>query len=94
MFTRNKLYKHEISRKVPTYKWVVEYHCDACQGATPCSEAAPPVPAALLNAVLDHSTPTAKTAFAAPAELDMPLAAGTIETQAVQQAAAWSEAKP
>jgi hypothetical protein len=28
-----------------------------------------------------------------PAELDMPLAAGTVETHAVQQAAARSEAK-
>jgi len=25
-----KLYKHEVSHKVPTYKWVVEYCCDSC----------------------------------------------------------------
>jgi hypothetical protein len=93
MFTRNKLYKYEISRKVPTYKWVVEYHCDACQSATPCSEAAPPVPAALLNSAIHDPTPAANSPMAVPAELGMPLAAGTVETHAVQQAAAWSEAK-
>jgi hypothetical protein len=93
MFTRNKLYKYEISKKVPTYKWVVEYHCDACQSATPCSEAAPPVPAALLNSAGIETRPAANLPISVPAELDMPLAAGTVETHAVQQAAAWSEAK-
>lgn len=93
MFTRNKLYKYEISKKVPTYKWVVEYHCDACQSATPCSEAAPPVPAALLNSAGYEASPAANSPITAPAELDMPLAAGTVDTHAVQQAAAWFEAK-
>src|SRR5262249_50272983 len=27
----NKLYKTEVSHKVPTYKWVVEYCCEKCR---------------------------------------------------------------
>jgi hypothetical protein len=28
--TVNKLIKYEVTKKVPTYKWVVEYCCDQC----------------------------------------------------------------
>ena len=28
--TVNKLVKYEVTKKVPTYKWVVEYCCDQC----------------------------------------------------------------
>lgn len=31
--SRNKLYKKEIVKKVPTYKWVVEYCCPDCCAA-------------------------------------------------------------
>jgi hypothetical protein len=30
MFTRTKLIKYQVPKKVPTYKWVVEYCCDKC----------------------------------------------------------------
>lgn len=32
----SKLLKYEVSDKVPTYKWVVEYYCDRC-----CDQAGP-----------------------------------------------------
>jgi len=28
--TRRKLIKTEVTKRVPTYKWVVEYVCDSC----------------------------------------------------------------
>ncbi len=37
--TKNKLYKHEVVKKVPHYKWVVEHVCDACAARhAPCDQ--------------------------------------------------------
>jgi hypothetical protein len=38
--TVKKLYKYEVTHKVPSYQWVVEYCCDHCCNSTD-SEAAP-----------------------------------------------------
>jgi hypothetical protein len=48
----NKLIKYEATKKVPTFKWVVEYRCDKCRcgmtdaqpGAAAPSGALPSVP--------------------------------------------------
>src|SRR6185295_6364996 len=44
----NKLMKYEVTKKVPTYKWVVEYRCDDCCRQLPPAPptAVPPGPSA------------------------------------------------
>ncbi len=49
MYTRKKLMKKTVTKKVPHYKWVVEYLCPSCDAKTDGAEilpgaAIPPVP--------------------------------------------------
>jgi hypothetical protein len=89
LFTRNKLYKYEITKKVPTYKWVVEYCCGECQSATPCNGSQPVPENAPANSAESGSKPLPNSPITPPAELDMPQTAGLINGRPVQQAASW-----
>jgi hypothetical protein len=58
MYTRNKLIKYQVPKKVPTYKWVVEYCCDQCE-CTAIQTDAPKPPAEIK---LPTSTPADRAA--------------------------------
>lgn len=97
LLTRNKLYKYEITKKVPTYKWVVEYCCDQCQTATPRVADQPPLPLAkpAENSVMSEPKPPTGQGqpMAAPAELNLPQTAVLLNPHRVQPAAAWDAQK-
>ncbi len=40
MHTCKKLYKREVAKKVPSYKWVVEYCCPECCAKVPTTKEA------------------------------------------------------
>ncbi|MCC7085309.1 MAG: hypothetical protein IT427_09910 [Pirellulales bacterium] len=84
LYTRNKLYKYEVSRKVPTYKWIVEYYCDECQSATPCAGIDPVAPATSAIAAASDAAPPGTSSPTTPAELDLPHSAGTVEIHTVE----------
>jgi hypothetical protein len=93
LFTRNKLYKYEITKKVPTYRWVVEYCCNECQAAAANAMDQPPTPAPANSA--ENRTkplPLPISSITPPVELDMPQTVGLIKGHPVQPAAAWVEA--
>lgn len=88
--TRNKLYKREVTVKVPTYKWVVEYTCDQCQAAVPCQANASAAPTPPPGSSAAASSEASAISLPPPAELNMASAARDIRTPAVQPAAAWA----
>jgi hypothetical protein len=90
LFTRNKLYKYEVTKQVPTYKWVVEYCCNSCQTAAPCAtDGIPPAAATVKSAESGSKLPT-DGQISPPAELDMPQTAAAVNVQKVQPAT-WSQ---
>jgi hypothetical protein len=70
--SRTKLVKREIKKKVPTYKWVVEYCCDNCcaettgQGQAQVSDSA-------VKPVVDNQQGSAKPSVVSPSVYFEPL---------------------
>jgi hypothetical protein len=90
LHTRNKLYKREIKKQVPTYKWVVEYCCDQCQCASPAITEKSQQPTSPKPAQATAEEP-ASAPMPPPAELKMPHSAESSDKYAAKPVLPWKQ---